>query len=578
MNATSEVGRGSVASRTLHVTLLVIVTGAAALHLTMVFLSAVNFDEFRYLSVVYNYQRGTLNVALQSIHVHLFGWLPDVGTNEIDQVTAARLVYYLLLLGSCGFVYLIGKRFFSGTAALFVVLCYLSYAEVILHATAFRFDGLSVFLLLATLAIILQKQTPQASLVVAGLLTAVALLVTIKSVFYLPTLMVAIILRRASYGWTVRAGELVIYLATLSLAFTGFFMLHEHSLGAANIEDAAGLVQRSGERGIRLDMLFPARQYLLWTILLNMILWLFALLGAGVLIRRLWYRDRVAETLLLLALLLPLGSLVFYRNAFPYFYAFLMPAALMVCGVRFDEVRERLIRGCAPGAEFFLGLMIIGAVVNLGVNYARFARQDEPSAQRQVVEAVHRMFPDPVPYIDGYSMIASFPKVGLFMSAWGIENYRDAGVPIFAQLLREAGPIFLIVNDPRLSPDHVVGSEVTDNDNGLFEEDVRVLRDHFIPHWGPIYVAGKRITTGGNQSSQFDILVPGPYTVEAQGRVVVNGVERDSGAIIVLSRGRHSVEAGPYQQDVTLRWGSDLYRPRETPPTLPGSWATARRQ
>src|SRR5512145_509091 len=52
----------------------------------------INWDEFLYLSQIYEYLRGDLDLKLQTFHVHFFGWLPGVSVNEVDQVIAGRAV------------------------------------------------------------------------------------------------------------------------------------------------------------------------------------------------------------------------------------------------------------------------------------------------------------------------------------------------------------------------------------------------------------------------------------------------------------------------------------------------------
>ena len=49
-------------------------------------------------------------------------------------------------------------------------------------------------------------------------------------------------------------------------------------------------------------------------------------------------------------------------------------------------------------------------------------RFDGQFDQRAVVAAVHRIFPEPVPYLDHGGVMASFPKVNFFMSSWGVDD------------------------------------------------------------------------------------------------------------------------------------------------------------
>lgn len=209
--------------------------------------------------------------------------------------------------------------------------------------------------------------------------------------------------------------------------------------------------------------------------------------------------------------------------------------------------------------------MVMAVLASFAVHYAvRFP--DRTAVQRQVVEAVHVIFPDPVPYIDRNSMIASFPKVGFFMSTWGFQNYYEAGEPIFEDLLENAAPKFLLANHPALILDPTVPTPEVPGEPRLFEEDVRVLRDNFIPHWGPIYVAGKHLSLS-EESAVFEILIPGAYTVEAPGPILVDGVTRQPGEVVSLAPGHHTARSLRETQRVNLRWGVKLPRPAAPPST-----------
>jgi hypothetical protein len=181
---------------------------------------------------------------------------------------------------------------------------------------------------------------------------------------------------------------------------------------------------------------------------------------------------------------------------------------------------------------------------------------------------VHRIFPDPVPYIDAKSMVSSFPKVGFFMSSWGFENYHDAGVPIFRALLQDKQPRFLLANHDALvfENDHVAAPRLTVR-RALLPEDKRTLRENFIPHWGAIFVAGKRLAMSPGTTQEIEIIVGGPYTVESDGPVVIDGTVYDHGSIVNMQPAVYSVES--YQSSfLILRWGQHLYRPSDIPPVL----------
>jgi hypothetical protein len=84
-----------------------------ALKLQLIFLQNVNWDEFLFLSMVHSAVRGDLAMALQTVHVHAFSWLPRVSANEVDQIMAARGVMFALQVGTSGLIYLVGRRLFG---------------------------------------------------------------------------------------------------------------------------------------------------------------------------------------------------------------------------------------------------------------------------------------------------------------------------------------------------------------------------------------------------------------------------------------------------------------------------------
>jgi 4-amino-4-deoxy-L-arabinose transferase-like glycosyltransferase len=351
MNNDRAVGSGSTPeSRPIHtlpmtrfdVLMLSLVALAAALHLPLIARLNVNWDEFRFLSDVYQFQRGTLTSPLQTIHVYPFSWLPGVGQNEIDQIVAARFVYYLLLLGSCGLVYAIATRFLTRAGALFAVLAFLSYSDVIAHGTSFRFDGLSVFLLLGALTLLVRQPIILAATAVAGLLTAMALMVTLKSAFYLPTFLM--VLGVAWPGpWKKNALHVLLF-ATVTCSFLALlFVLHSTNLQVPSTSDSLGRVQGVVATVIEPANLFPRSTYLLRTILVNPGVWLLVVIGVAILLRSVFRRERSREALLVLAILTPLASLAVYRNAFPYYYVFVMPPAVIVAGVVFDRWDQGIV-------------------------------------------------------------------------------------------------------------------------------------------------------------------------------------------------------------------------------------------
>ncbi|MDP3717999.1 MAG: glycosyltransferase family 39 protein [Acidobacteriota bacterium] len=554
---------GNHATRALIVATLGLVLGAHAYLLPH---QNVNWDEFWFLSFVHDHARGTLSATRQSFHVHLFGWLTGIAAHEVDQVVAARAAYLILLVGTCTCVYTLGRRVASVNGALFAVLCYAGYSNVLAHGTSFRTDGLSVFLLMTALVLVQSEARRMMAAGAAAVLVGVALLVTIKSALFLPVFAL-VLLTHHSRDWRGADArrEAALFVGATVATAVGLYLWHQSGVVNASVSAAVTSLQSTAGRAIRPDVLFPRYWEFRETVIANLVQWT-ALTSAVVLLAvRILTRRQVPESMALLVLVVPLLSVVVYRNAFPYFYVVVMAPALVLCAWTFDQLaRSRWMSGYRSVA------VTIAATLALAVSVRSFvatAPRDDTAAQRAVVGAVHEIFPEPVPYIDRNGMIASFPRVGFFMSSWGIERYREEGRPVFASLLRARGPKFLLVNVPALSAaladPSLVGRGRTDV---LLGEDAAVLRAHFVPYWGPIHVAGTAMHLQPGSEVTWEVLIAGLYQLHSRAPVAVGNALHQPGATVELGAGVVSFRS-EVAQDVMLRTSSARGVPPYPPPT-----------
>jgi hypothetical protein len=207
-------------------------------------------------------------------------------------------------------------------------------------------------------------------------------------------------------------------------------------------------------------------------------------------------------------------------------------------------------------ARRLIALVVIGGLVLAGaMHYRRYVQRDQ-RLQRAVVATVHRMFPQPVAYIDRASMVGSFPQAGFFMSTWGMETYRAAGRPVLSENAARRPPAFMIVGHP--AQEWALAGLPLSHPLALAPRDAAFLRQNFIPHWGPIWVAGKTVGKG-----RFEMGIPGLYTVEAASAVRIDGRMVAPGQTVRLSAGPHKLEG---VERATLRIGERLYRPASPPP------------
>ena len=114
----------------------------------------INWDEFFYLSQIYDYQRGELWGPLQSFHIHIFGWVTHFPGNEVDQATVGRFVMLACLTGTCAFIYKFAQTFFSPIASAIATLAFVSAGPVIIHGASFRADPISAAFIMLALVLV----------------------------------------------------------------------------------------------------------------------------------------------------------------------------------------------------------------------------------------------------------------------------------------------------------------------------------------------------------------------------------------------------------------------------------------
>ncbi len=529
----------------------------AVMQLWLQFIQQINWDEFFYLSQIYEHQRGNLTRPLQTLHVHLFGWLTDLSTNEVLEIRVARVAMWVLEMGTLGLIYWIARGFFTRFSSAMAVLAYISAGFVLLHGTSFRTDPIAVFLVMCALAVMLRGRLHLPGLGIVAITLSAALLVTVKVVFFAPALLAAAL-------WRISESHkqllLLIKFATAAIGMLAFsailFLLHSHSLASADVTDATHTVSSAYQSTLLSSGLFPTGAFVLNGIMaapIQTLLFLAGLVFAGLAVVRKDQHTKNAILFLLLAS--PLLSFAVYRNASPYFVAFIFPPAMLLVAFSVESLQpSRLIK------------LVLSLLMVLTCFHALIKRLPyDQTGQISVLSAVHDMFPNGTAYIDRNSMVPSFEKRGFFMSSWGLRSYHGRNQPLFQDLLQSETIPLVIANGPALEAalDPAMQA-VGDRWQVLLPADVETLKRNYIRHWGPIWVAGRSLHADA-RGSQFSIDVPGYYTVESDRPVIIDGLVREDGATVDLTRGVHRMEAdGP--TDFVLRWGSDLFRPHKPAP------------
>ena len=515
----------------------------------------INWDEFHFLSDVYALQRGVLTEPFLGVYTHLFTWLTRTGGDEIDQILVARLAMFACLIGTCWGLWKLACRWTSPGVALVAPLCYLSLLSVVVHGTSFRYDPMLTFPSVVVLLLLSRINSPRWT--AAGVWMGIATAISLKAVLLLPVvgaLVCADFARTSRRYQSLFSGTGRFFVAATITAGALFWL---HSFSVAPTETSVALADRYVRQTLIEIPLFPQAYVLRREFGADPVTWI--LLGAGFVVSLICSRYRPAA-----ACALSLLPIVFYRNSFPYYYvAMLAPACILVAVL--VDFTHRYIR---PRVSHLVALGLpAAAIVALAGQGARhvydFRFDDITNRQRSVVDAVHQIFPDPVPYIDHGAMISSFPKVNFFMSSWGIQRYVANGKSFMPSAIRLHHPPFLLANRPILQPDHPFFEN-------LLPEDQRLINEFYLPYWGPIRVAGASTTLHEDKETIVRLPFPGKFRVETTDPIVIDATERHDGDVVDVGlSGKVSARALSSSAEGTrirLLWAAARNPPSASPP------------
>jgi hypothetical protein len=556
-------------NRTLRITLVAGIFVLLVLKFHLLTVVNVNWDEFRFLSRIHELQRGELATAFQTFHVRLFAWLPGVAVNEVDQVIAGRMVAFALRVGSCVLIFLIGRRLYGSTGALFAVLASLGFSHLMRHGEAFRADPIIAFLFLAAAAQLLLR--PSSSWFTMGAAAALGLsvLVSIKGVFYLPAIAVILLAPWvAGTGGRPEVRRLVTFAVVAPATFAVLHLLHAGALSGDGTGVAAAALSQAGEVSTRVLWTTPFIEALVESLQFDRAFWPLLVIGAALAATE-GLRGAAqarATAVVTLGMLVPVLSLLFYRNTFAYYYAVIIPPASLACGLVAARLEAWLARRPVLGAATVLLLAV--PLGEPGVKAWSLLRDDTIAGQRQLLAAVREIFPVPVTYIDRCSMVAAYPKAGPFMTTYVLSTYRELGEAIMPGLVRDRRPVFVLANVSGLE----LGAEwgaIGQLQHRLLREDFEFLRARYVHHWGPVFVAGASLETVTGEDRAFELPVDGVYTLESSGAVSVDGRPRSAGEAFRLAAGPHLARSLNEPGRLTVRYGDHLPRPSGPPPSAP---------
>ncbi len=470
-----------------------------------------NWDEYHFLRLVHEYLGDHPLKPMQTFHVHLFGWLAALPGTEFTQIVAGRLVMMAMLALTCLSIFRITRDMTDAPSARLATLAFLASGFVLGHGASFRADPLAAGLLMAALALMMTTRMRMPQIAVTALCCALALLVTIKAALFFPAFLAALLYR----GQAEAALRRKLLACGLALALAaGLFVWHRAGLTIPDGGDAAGAAKGAFQKTLLSTELLPRRDTIaLWAVmslpLLAMALW--GLLAPA--------QQRGVKFVALL-MGAQIAILLVYRNAFPYFFPYIVPplAGLVALGAQ----------SLGPVARKIL----VAGMVLIATAQTALILQERPDAQRATLGEVHDLFSDPTATLSGSDLVASFPNAGFFMSTWGMESYRAAGEPRLAPAIREHAPKVVIADRwPLHDALTATEAQLTFLTTGLLPEDIAALRAAYVHYAGQIWVPGRDVIATG-AAQEISLPIPGLYRLETSEPVTLDGTSLKTGDVI----------------------------------------------
>ncbi|TRD10600.1 hypothetical protein FGU71_01100 [Erythrobacter insulae] len=516
----------------------------AAMHLSSALGRSVNWDEFWFYSQVETVARGEFIQPLQTIHTRFFAWwLPAMPGSEIDHIIIARLTMFVCLAITALGIMLTAEKFSDRRTALIAVGAYLGAGFVLQHGSAFRVDPIVAACLTIGLAIAARTQLKLPAILALGALIGLAGMVTIKFVLWAPAFAGIALYRWDEEGFDWRYPLRWIAAGVTAIAvFAALYALHSAGAAEQATQSASGTLGSSASRmigfldNVRFDIVSKgAVTALPLLIAAALVPWIVLKSNAG-----------VTRRIAIIGLWLPVLTPLFYYNSFPYFYVFILPPVAVACAFSLPVITQRY------------GTALVAAVIALSAAAVWIVdARGVTEKQRILVDAVHQVFPDPVNYFDCCGMIAPFPKANHFRTQWGVDQYLSTGRPVMLETM-QAKPVPLLVDNNREFTSALLGIRT----DVYHPDDFAALQTTFVRHWGDIFVAGRDLD--GGEQVQWDVLVPGIYTVKGDDLIIGQTVYSD-GETVTLDRGQTPL-ANPGQSKTRLIWGDNLPIPAANSP------------
>ncbi len=522
----------------------------------------VNWDEFYYLSFIYDYINDRGVNSFQTFHVHFFTWLRWISDNEVKQIITARLIMIILQVFTGFLIFKICRYKFSLTASLFSLLSYFSFSFIISHGASFRTDPIATFFLIISIYYLFFNKESKIKFIISGVFTAASFLITIKSAIYFPVFLFMVLnFIFISKNKIFSIGYLFLYFVSTIIVFFILYTWHSNVIGYFDFYKDSEVITGGAEKTFGHGDIFPSINVFIVSFIENILYWIVFIYGVKNVIL-LFSKKMLADKyycFIVSSIICVIFTFLIYRNAYPYFYSFILAPVCILFAFSWDFFfyRER------DKTKKFYYFIILLSYFLISIVYDGFIEPYKRSLdyQNKFIETVHEIFPYPVPYIDRCSMIPSFSKKGFFMSSWGVENYLDRGGEVLSYTVEKYAPVFLIINSPFLDFNSEYHSQWS---NVLYKNDLKSLKDNYIKHWNELYVAGKVINLNNSiKKVDFNINIAGLYTLESDSLVFIDKELIHPMQTVNLSKGIHQIKTYKNNGEFILRWGNSLYRPEE---------------
>lgn len=490
-----------------------------AAQIFLVFTKSFNWDEFYHFSMVHDLPKGRLTWDFQTLYIRLFLWVPAVTDDLIMQLQIARLGMLGFELVAVAMVVRLAREFVDHKTALITGIVYLAGGYIFTQGFSFRTDPVATAALMLALYLFATRDLTIGRVLAVGVLVGLAGLVTIKSIFYAPCFLAFAIRRLMDAPAAWRAAALRIAAVPIVALLTFVLVLQLHRIGldvrAAGVPSLEGWISAflGDGPGERTTYIFEQME-------LAPVIPVGVVLSLLVVLRR-PRRDAIAS----LGLLMPLLTLLFYRNTFPYFFVFLLAPVCVGIAPAIALMLQRFGTG-----------IVLAALAFSPVSLLAEQRYNVLDRQKALINEVHRLFPQPVGYLAYAGFIADYPRIlPHLVSGVGLKGYYERKIPVIANEIERGNVAFALSDSKSVR----AGLEGRTMPNSLQPRDFQMLRENFIHYRSTIWIAGKTICPSQSEQS-VTLYRPGPYSLDG-GPIVIDGVLLADGQTRQLQAGPHRV-------------------------------------